>query len=253
MKTLRISLLASAVVVALAACGGGETERASVSEADLSSDDARQSYALGANIGSYISSELEQHQEVGIELDEDLMVSGFIDALEGNAVLSEEEAEELVFTLRERFTTQQSEVVGGRNIEEGMAYQEENAARDGVMVTESGLQYEVLESGDGESPAANDIVEVHYEGTLIDGTVFDSSYERDEPISFPLNRVIPGWTEGVQLMQIGAKYRFVIPAELAYGDRQVAGGLIQPNSTLIFEVELLDVIPAEAAAENELN
>lgn len=127
-------------------------------------------------------------------------------------------------------------------LEKGKAFLEENAAKEGVKVTESGLQYKVLTEGDaaGKSPAATDTVEVHYRGTLIDGTEFDSSYKRGETLSFPLNRVIPGWTEGMQLMKEGAKYQFFIPSHLAYGP-QGAGGIIGPNETLIFEVELVKV------------
>lgn len=120
-------------------------------------------------------------------------------------------------------------------------YLEANAKKDGVEVTASGLQYRVIQQGDGSRPAdGNAEVEVHYEGKLIDGTVFDSSYQRGESISFFLNQVIPGWTEGVQLMPIGSKYEFVIPSELGYGQRG-AGGVIPPNATLIFEVELLKI------------
>lgn len=116
----------------------------------------------------------------------------------------------------------------------------ENKAKDNIQTTASGLQYEVLVEGDGTlHPSASDTVKVHYHGTLLDGTVFDSSVERGTPISFPLNRVIKGWTEGVQLMKVGDKYRFYIPAHLAYGDS--ATGSIAPGSTLIFEVELLDI------------
>jgi FKBP-type peptidyl-prolyl cis-trans isomerase len=122
----------------------------------------------------------------------------------------------------------------------GQKFLEDNAKKEGVTVTASGLQYSVITPGSGKSPQASDTVEVHYEGTLIDGTVFDSSYRRKESIEFPLNRVIAGWTEGVQLMQEGAKYRFFIPSHLAYGKRG-AGRDIGPNEALIFDVELIKV------------
>ena len=133
------------------------------------------------------------------------------------------------------------------NAAAGAAFLEENAAREGVMTTESGLQYEVVEAGDGASPSAEDSVEVHYRGTLIDGTEFDSSYARGEPVTFGVTQVIPGWTEALQLMQVGSKYKLFIPSELAYGPGG-AGGRIGPNSTLIFDVELLS-IPSQENAE----
>ncbi len=123
----------------------------------------------------------------------------------------------------------------------GVAFLAENAKKANIVTTASGLQYEILTPGTGSvSPSATETVKVHYKGTTLDGKEFDSSYSRGEPISFPLNRVIPGWTEGVQLMTEGAKYRFYIPSELAYGE-QGAGGSIAPNSTLIFDVELLKI------------
>jgi FKBP-type peptidyl-prolyl cis-trans isomerase len=126
------------------------------------------------------------------------------------------------------------------NITAGEAFLAENASKEGVMVTESGLQYKVITEGSGPKPQATDQVTVHYRGTLLDGTEFDSSYSRGEPATFGLNQVIPGWTEGVQLMNVGSKYEFYIPANLAYGERG-AGASIGPNSTLIFEVELISI------------
>ncbi len=122
----------------------------------------------------------------------------------------------------------------------GEAFLADNAKKDTVKVTNSGLQYEVIKEGTGRSPSASDKVTVHYKGTTLDGTVFDSSYKRGEPATFPLNQVIPGWTEGVQLMKEGAHYRFYIPADLAYGNRG-AGRVIEPGATLVFEIELIKV------------
>jgi len=124
------------------------------------------------------------------------------------------------------------------NITEGAAFLAENATKEGVITTASGLQYTILTDAEGDKPSATSNVTVHYKGTTLDGTEFDSSYSRNAPATFPLNRVIGGWTEGVQLMSVGATYRFFIPSELAYG-AQGAGGAIGPNATLIFDVELL--------------
>ncbi|MFP4529029.1 MAG: FKBP-type peptidyl-prolyl cis-trans isomerase [Candidatus Kapaibacterium sp.] len=132
-------------------------------------------------------------------------------------------------------------VKADENLAEANKFLEENKSKPGVKVTESGLQYQVIKEGTGKSPAETDMVKVHYHGTLPDGTVFDSSVERGEPAEFPLNRVIPGWTEGVQLMKEGAKYKFFVPPSLGYGERG-AGQKIGPNQLLIFEVELLEVM-----------
>jgi FKBP-type peptidyl-prolyl cis-trans isomerase FklB len=125
-------------------------------------------------------------------------------------------------------------------LNEGLNFLAENSQKEGVIVLESGLQYEILVEGNGPKPSATDTVTCHYHGTLIDGRVFDSSVQRGAPASFPLNRVISGWTEALQLMGVGSKWRLYLPPHLAYGDRQ-AGALIQPNSSLIFEVELLGI------------
>ena len=127
------------------------------------------------------------------------------------------------------------------NSEKGEAFLKENAKKEGVKTTASGLQYKVLKEGTGKSPKKSDTVEVHYKGTLLDGTEFDSSYKRGKTIEFPLSGVIAGWTEGVQLMKEGAKYQFTIPSALAYGERGTPGGPIPANATLIFEVELIAV------------
>jgi FKBP-type peptidyl-prolyl cis-trans isomerase len=134
------------------------------------------------------------------------------------------------------------EASAAENIAEGSRFLEENAGRDDVNVTDSGLQYRVIEEGNGVSPTEESTVRVHYRGTLINGEEFDSSYERGEPAEFPLNRVITGWTEGLQLMQVGSKYEFFIPSELGYGNTPPPGSVIEPGSVLIFEVELLEVV-----------
>ena len=129
-----------------------------------------------------------------------------------------------------------------KNAEAGAAFLAENAKKPGVKTTESGLQYKVVTAGDGPRPSAEDTVKVHYKGTLLDGTSFDDSYERGEPVTFPLSQVVPGWQEGIALMPVGSKYTLWIPSKLGYGERGTPGGPIGPNATLVFEVELLDIV-----------
>ena len=192
-------------------------------------------YALGCLIGKNISSQ-------GLKPDFEALVKGLKETMEGKKpTLSDQQLQETI----QKHQMAAAAAAGPKNTETGKAFLEKNGKREGVKTTASGLQYEVLKAGEGAKPAATDTVKVHYHGTLIDGTVFDSSVDRGEPISFPLNRVIKGWTEGVQLMPVGSKYKFVIPSDLAYG-AQGAGGKIGPNATLIFEVELLAIEPAAA-------
>ena len=190
------------------------------------------SYALGLGIG---------HQLKSMNI-EDFSVEDFAKSI--SDVMSGKEtamtSQEAQMMLNEYFQKKEKEQAQTA-IAEGKVYLEENAKRNGVTQTKSGLQYEVLTEGTGKSPKATDTVRCHYEGRLLDGTVFDSSYKRGEPADFGLNQVIPGWTEGVQLMKEGAKYRFHIPYLLAYGERG-AGAQIPPYSTLVFDVELIKVL-----------
>ncbi|MBR5052344.1 MAG: FKBP-type peptidyl-prolyl cis-trans isomerase [Bacteroidaceae bacterium] len=190
------------------------------------------SYALGLGIGQQIKSMNIENFSI-----EDFAKS-IQDVIEGKeTAFSSREAQ---IMLQEYFTKKQKEEAQA-HIAEGKAYLDANAKKPGVTVTKSGLQYEVLQEGTGKSPKATDTVRCHYEGRLLDGTVFDSSYKRGEPADFGLNQVITGWTEGVQLMKEGAKFRFTIPYLLAYGE-QGAGASIPPFSTLIFDVELIKVL-----------
>lgn len=198
------------------------------------------SYALGLGIAQ----QLKQMGLKGSLVVEDFAQS-IVDVLEGNELkVKNSEAQQIVnsfFADQERKMNAEKAEAGKKALEEGRVFLQNNAGKPGVITTKSGLQYEVLNPGTGKKPKATDKVRCHYEGTLIDGTVFDSSYQRNEPAVFGLNQVIPGWTEGVQLMSEGAKYRFYIPYLLAYGESG-AGGMIPPYATLIFDVELIEVL-----------
>ena len=187
-------------------------------------------YALGTSIG------LQLQQMGANELDITDFSQGVKDALAGSPVMERAEIEAVI----NEFFTRKSQEQAAKAKEEGARFLAENAKKEGVVTLPSGLQYQVLREGNGKKPKATDQVRCHYEGTLINGTVFDSSYKRGEPAVFGLNQVISGWTEGVQLMQEGAKYRFFIPYNLAYGERG-AGQQIPPFAALIFDVELIEV------------
>ncbi|MEJ7557542.1 MAG: FKBP-type peptidyl-prolyl cis-trans isomerase [Pedobacter sp.] len=193
------------------------------------------SYAFGLGTASNM-------KQGGItSLNYELLLKGFKDAFAGKTPLIEKDkAEKAINNLISSLTKSKYAV----QINEGKTFLENNKKQPGIQVTASGLQYQVLTKGTGVSPKITDTVSVHYKGSLLSGKEFDSSYKRNEPISFPLNGVIPGWTEGVQLMQPGAKYKFFIPYQLAYGE-QGAGGDIPPFSTLVFEVELLKVMASK--------
>ena len=200
---------------------------------------------LGYSVGYQVGGDFRRQ---GLEIDPELVVRGVLDAQAGaEPQMTPGEMRETLTELKQQAAaaaTQQREEQAVKNRAEGEAFLAENAKREGVSTLPSGLQYQVLSKGEGDPPGATDTVTVHYRGTLIDGTEFDSSYGRGEPATFPLDRVIPGWTEGLQLMRPGAKYRLFVPPELAYGERG-GSSKIGPNSTLVFEVELLSVQPTD--------
>ncbi len=205
------------------------------------------SYTIGLDMAS-------NFKKMGVEINPDVFSKGFKDGItEAEPALSEEEMQKAKDAFQKERQEKQKAMMAeqqkkmaeqaAKNKEEGEKFLAENKEKEGVVTTASGLQYIVLKEGKGEKPKAADTVTVNYKGTLLDGTEFDSSYKRGKPASFPLNGVIEGWTEGLQLMSPGAQYRFFIPSDMAYGKRG-GGKAIGPDATLIFEVELLEVKPA---------
>lgn len=219
------------VPLILSACEGG------TSSANLDTEAARASYAIGRNVGRNLT-------PTAGHLDLDAFARGVEDMLaEREAAVPEEELQAALQSFSQTIQQEQQAEMASRaeaNRREGEAFLEENAAREGVTTTESGLQYEVLEPGDGPTPSPGDQVTIHYRGTLPDGTEFDSSHQRGEPATFGVSNVIPGFSEGLQLMPVGSRYRLVIPGDLAYGP-QGSPPVIGPDQTLIFEIEMLDI------------
>jgi FKBP-type peptidyl-prolyl cis-trans isomerase FklB len=213
------------------------TDEEKDTDVELKSFAQKLSYVLGQQIGNNI-------KESPTEIDVDIFVRGIKDSLKGSkSLLNEEETNEI----RQEFSrqiqesrNQQVAVLSEKNLKDGQAFLAENKQKEGIVTTDSGLQYKVLKQGDGPKPLATDKVTVHYRGALLDGTEFDSSYKRGQPASFQVGGVIRGWTEALQLMNVGSKYQLFIPSDLAYGQRG-AGQRIGPNSMLIFDVELLSI------------
>lgn len=229
------------------------TDMADTADASNMKEEDKLGYALGAKMASFIIRDIDGNKDLNVS--KDSIAKGFADGLNAQTKLSEQEIAQQFTVFQQKMQAaqqakaaeQQKEQAGKDKdlIAAGDAFLAENGKKEGVKTTESGLQYSVLTAGKGGAkPSATDTVKVHYTGTLIDGTVFDSSVERGEPISFPLNRVIPGWTEGLQLMEVGSKYHFVIPWKLAYG---AAGrpGSIPRHAVLQFDVELIAINPDE--------
>ena len=210
---------------------------------ELKTETDKVSYSIGLDIGSTFK---KQNMEVNL----DLLIAGMKDAVGGKKpLLTDDQVKETMTAYSKSMMEKQAAKAkeeSAKNAAAGEKFLAENKGKEGVKTTASGLQYKVIKEGTGAAPKETETVVVHYKGTLIDGKEFDSSYKRNEPATFPVNRVIKGWTEGLQLMKPGSKYQFFIPASLGYGERG-AGQDIGPNQTLIFEVELQSVKPAEAA------
>ncbi len=220
------------IAMALIIGAGGAT-----AQLKPTNDLEKTSYAIGVDIGRSFKMQ-------GAAINADMLAQGMKDAMSGAALaMSDSACEASVMKFQEALASRQSEraaMASSENRKAGEAFLTENKTKPGVVALPSGLQYKVIKEGTGAKPKASDEVTVHYTGTLLNGKKFDSSVDRGEPTTFPLTRVIKGWTEGLQLMTVGSKYQFFVPSDLAYGDRQM-GPDIAPGSTLIFEVELLGI------------
>lgn len=247
---LKPAVLAFAAVFALAACKQEVKANADASASapaaasasmpsDLDSEAKQFSYAIGAEIGR----SLQQMKTDGVEVDQTILTQAIQDSLNGKSKLTEAQVGEIITKAAEqnaKKAMEKQKAVAEENLKKGEAFLKENAAKEGVKTTASGLQYQVKKEGSGNKPKATDVVTVEYTGKLIDGTEFDSS--KGTPVTFPLNQVIPGWTEGVQLMTPGSEYTFYIPAKLAYGENSPSPN-IAPNSVLVFDVKLIKAEP----------
>jgi|AntRauMFilla1563_2_1112583.scaffolds.fasta_scaffold23214_1 FKBP-type peptidyl-prolyl cis-trans isomerase FklB len=199
---------------------------------ELKTENEKAGYSAGYN-----TAEQMKLQNLS-SFDIDAYYDGMKDALAGDSArIGEEERMEILMAFQQNARNEMLDT----NLKAGEEFLTSNANREGIMITNSGLQYEILNSGEGKTASKNDKVKVHYHGTLIDGTIFDSSVDRGEPATFGVTQVIPGWVEALQLMKAGDKFKLYIPSELAYGERG-AGGKIGPNATLIFEVELIEIL-----------
>jgi FKBP-type peptidyl-prolyl cis-trans isomerase len=214
------------------------------STAKLENNNDSVSYAIGANIGSNILRQMEQNGDTA--LNHAAIIQGFVQGINSEDLsITEEMGTTLIndyMTEKDAERREAEMAAFAANIEISEAFFAENAEKEGVIETPSGLQYEVITKGTGQLPIDGDKVRVNYEGSLLDGQVFDSSYDKGQPLEIGINRVIPGWTEGLKLMPVGSTYIFYIPSDLAYGENPPPNTIIQPYSTLVFKVELLDIV-----------
>ena len=220
--------LIAAVLTTTISCG----LKGASKQVDITTDKGKVSYTIGQQIG-------QQLKKSGLEIDPEVLAGSIGDVLSGKESRLKPEDMQAAMMKAQQSQLQKSASEGKANKEKGEKFLSDNKNKPGIKTTASGLQYEVLTEGKGPSPKASSIVKVNYKGTLIDGTKFDSSYDRGQPTEFPLNQVIKGWTEGIQLMKVGGKSRFFIPSDLGYGERSPPS--IPPNSVLVFEVELLEI------------
>lgn len=234
MKCIRMLIVLSSLVI-FTCVSGNAAEKEKIAEPMSDKDSV--SYVIGTNMSRSLL-------DIKDEINQDMLLRGLQDNLEGKPLLIPEENMKAImqdFAVKlQKKQAQKDQVVAKKNLEEGTKFLAKNSKKKGVKKTESGLQYMVINKGDGPIPAQTDTVEVNYIGTTIDGTEFDSSYKRGEPATFPVNGVIKGWSEAIPLMNVGSKYKLFVPSELAYGERRVSP-IIGPNQVLVFEVELLGI------------
>ncbi len=251
------SLLAASLALGFAACKPIDKDAKKDAKADAAADadiaktsglrteKDQASYMVGMSLGKSL-------QPIKDEVDVDTVIKAMKTVMSGGKpLLSDEQAQKVAQAFDQHLQQKrvaEAAAAAKKNAGEGEAFLAANAKKPGVQTTASGLQYQVVTEGKGPKPTASDMVKVHYKGELLDGTVFDSSYDRGEPAQFSLQQVAPGWAEGVQLMPVGSKYKLWIPSKLGYGEQGTPGGPIPPNATLVFEVELLDIVKPGADA-----
>jgi FKBP-type peptidyl-prolyl cis-trans isomerase FkpA len=255
-RNTAVLLTLATLSLAMAGCKPGEKTEAEQAATDTAATDdglkieglATEKEQVSYMIGLDLAKSLETIKD---EVDLDTMTKAMKGALAGEkSLMTEEQAAQVRESFGQKIQAKriaEMMATAKKNLAEGKAFLAENAKKPDVKTTASGLQYQVLTEGTGPKPQPTDTVRVHYKGTLLDGSTFDSSYDRNEPVVFSLQQVVPGWQEGIALMPVGSKYRFWIPSELGYGEKGTPGGPIGPNATLVFEVELQEIVKVEAS------